>query len=79
MLAGASSGPVGGCPHAFANPSDRPAVVLFQSAPSGHEDYFEELAALLRAADGAPDEQAIADLRSRYDIEQLTTLRNRRT
>jgi uncharacterized RmlC-like cupin family protein len=67
-----------GCPHAFANPSDRPAVVLFQSAPSGHEDYFEELAALLRAASGAPDELAIADLRSRYDIQQLTTLRNRR-
>ena len=64
-----------GCPHAFANPGDRPAVVLFQSAPSGHEDYLEELAALLQAADGPADQAAIAELRARYDIEQLTALR----
>jgi oxalate decarboxylase/phosphoglucose isomerase-like protein (cupin superfamily) len=64
-----------GCPHAFANPGDCPAVVLFQSAPSGHEDYLAELAALLRAADGPPDQAAVADLRARYDIEQLTALR----
>ncbi len=64
-----------GCPHAFANPGDGPAVVLFQSAPSGHEDYLEELAGLLRAADGPPDQAAVAELRTRYDIEQLTPLR----
>jgi mannose-6-phosphate isomerase-like protein (cupin superfamily) len=62
-----------GCPHAFANPTQRPATMLFQSAPGGHEDYFEELAALLRA-DGRPDPAAIAELRARYDIEQLTRL-----
>ena len=65
-----------GCPHAFANPATRPARVLFQVAPSGHEDYLDELAALLREARGRPDPGAVAALRRRYDIEQLTPLRN---
>src|SRR3989440_10540975 len=47
-----------GCPHAFSNPTDEPARVLFQAAPSGHEDYLEELAALLRKAKGKPDPAA---------------------
>jgi oxalate decarboxylase/phosphoglucose isomerase-like protein (cupin superfamily) len=64
------------CPHAFANPTDRPARVLFQAAPSGHEDYLDELADLLREAKGRPDPAAVAQLRRRYDIEQLTALRN---
>ena len=63
-----------GCPHAFANPGTEPATMLFQSAPSGHEDYFEELAAVLRDADGPPDQAVIRDLRARYDIEQLTPI-----
>ncbi len=61
-----------GCPHAFANPTDTPAKMLFQSAPSGHENYFDELAAFLRAAKGPPDQQALSELRARHDIEQLT-------
>ena len=65
-----------GCPHAFANPTTRPARVLFQAAPSGHEDYLDELAAMLREAKGKPDPAAVAELRRRYDIEQLTALRN---
>jgi quercetin dioxygenase-like cupin family protein len=65
-----------GCPHAFANPTTRPARVLFQAAPSGHEDYLDELAAMLRQARGKPDPAAVAELRRRYDIEQLTALRN---
>ena len=65
-----------GCPHAFSNPTDRPARVLFQAAPSGHEDYLDELAALLREARGRPDPKAVAELRRRYDIEQLTARRN---
>jgi quercetin dioxygenase-like cupin family protein len=65
-----------GCPHAFSNPTDRPARVLFQAAPSGHEDYLDELAALLREARGRPDPKDVAELRRRYDIEQLTALRN---
>lgn len=65
-----------GCPHAFSNPTDRPARVLFQAAPSGHEDYLDELASLLRESGGRADPQAVAELRRRYDIEQLTALRN---
>jgi quercetin dioxygenase-like cupin family protein len=65
-----------GCPHAFANPTSKPARVLFQAAPSGHEDYLDELAAMLREAKGKPDPAAVAELRRRYDIEQLTALRN---
>lgn len=64
-----------GCPHAFANPTDQPATMLFQSALSDHDEYFEELAALLRAGDGGrPDLEAIAEVRARYGIEQLTKL-----
>jgi oxalate decarboxylase/phosphoglucose isomerase-like protein (cupin superfamily) len=65
-----------GCPHAFANPSNQPARMLFQAAPPGHEDYLEELAVLLQAAGGRPDPNEVAELRRRYDIEQLTTLRS---
>jgi oxalate decarboxylase/phosphoglucose isomerase-like protein (cupin superfamily) len=65
-----------GCPHAFANSSEQPARMLFQAAPAGHEDYLEELAALLQAAGGRPDPNEVAELRRRYDIEQLTALRS---
>ena len=65
-----------GCPHAFSNPTRESARVLFQAAPSGHEDYLDELAALLREARGKPDPAAVAELRRRYDIEQLTALHN---
>jgi hypothetical protein len=57
-------------------PDGEPARVLFQAAPSGHEDYLDELAALLREAKGRPDPAAVVELRKRYDIEQLTALRN---
>ncbi len=63
-----------GVPHAFANRSDRPAKMLFQAAPSGHEDYFEELAALLRATGGRPAPEQVAEIRGRHDIQQLTRL-----
>lgn len=63
-------------PHAFANTTDRPAKMLFQSTvPGGHENYFHELAALLRQSDGKPPDPEIQSLRRRYDIEQLTTMR----
>lgn len=65
-----------GCPHAFGNPTDKPTRMLFQSAPGGHEDYFEALAELLRVGDGVPDQEAVAALRRRHDIEQLTSLRD---
>jgi hypothetical protein len=64
-----------GIPHAFANLSPTPARMLFQAAPAGHEDYFEELAALLRESKGKPDPRAVTELRLRHDIQQLTRLK----
>ncbi|MFF7244308.1 cupin domain-containing protein [Embleya sp. NPDC008237] len=65
-----------GCPHAFANPTDVPARMFFQSSPPpDHERYFEELLEIL-SSDGPVDHDAIAALRGRYDIEQLTPLRH---
>lgn len=64
-------------PHAFANTTDRPARMFFQSSvPGGHENYFRELADLLRKASGRPDPKDVAEIRRRYDIEQLTALRD---
>ncbi|MFI6345465.1 cupin domain-containing protein [Streptomyces sp. NPDC050560] len=65
-----------GCPHAFANPTGSPAKMFFQaSPPPDHERYFDELLEIL-SAEGPPDHRAIAELRLRYDIEQLTPLRH---
>ncbi|MFI5756889.1 cupin domain-containing protein [Streptomyces sp. NPDC051569] len=65
-----------GCPHAFANRGDQPARMFFQaSPPSRHERYFEELLDILKGG-GPPDPEAVAELRVRYDIEQLTPLRH---
>ncbi|GAA0671203.1 cupin domain-containing protein [Kitasatospora atroaurantiaca] len=65
-----------GCPHAFANPTGRPARMLFQaSPPPDHERYFEELLDLLNSG-GDIDPAAVEELRRRYDIEQLTPLRH---
>ncbi len=62
-----------GCPHAFYNPGPAPATVFLQVAPPGHERYFEELGEILTRG-GPPDREVIADLRRRYDTEQLTPL-----
>ncbi|MFF5290414.1 cupin domain-containing protein [Paractinoplanes globisporus] len=64
-----------GCPHAFFNPHDTAARMLFAVAPSGHEVYLRELADLLSS--GPPDPAAVEALRLRHDIHQLTPLRNR--
>lgn len=61
-----------GCPHAFANSGSTPARMLFLVAPSGHERYLQELAELIGKP--PPDQAAIAALRERYDIHQLTPL-----
>jgi hypothetical protein len=60
-----------GCPHAFANPGTGPARMMFLVSPSGHEHYQRELAELVATTTGPLDE-ALGELRARYDIEQLT-------
>lgn len=64
-----------GVPHDITNVSERPARVLMTVSPPGHERYFEELAQI--AARGAPDPNVLADLRDRYDTDQLSTLTTR--
>jgi len=61
------------CPHAFTNPGTAPARMLFLVTPSGHEQYLEGVAELLRRP-GPPDQVAIIELRARYDIEQLSPM-----
>lgn len=60
-------------PHAFANRSSSNAAFLLAMSPPGHDRYFDELAVIL-AADGPPDPEAIAALRQRYDTQQIETL-----
>jgi oxalate decarboxylase/phosphoglucose isomerase-like protein (cupin superfamily) len=62
-----------GCPHAFANPASTPARMLFLVSPPGHENYLDEIGELLRRG-GPPDPAAIAEVRARHDIEQLTAM-----
>jgi quercetin dioxygenase-like cupin family protein len=62
-----------GVPHNIANASDKPARVLMTVSPTGHEHYFEELAKMV-ASGGAADPARIAELRARYDTDQLTAL-----
>jgi hypothetical protein len=47
--------------------------MLFLVAQPGHEYYLEEMASLLTG--GPQDQAAIAALRERYDITQLTPMR----
>jgi len=60
-----------GCPHAFANPGPGPARMILLVPPPGHEHYQRELAELVASAT-SPLDAAIAELRARHDIEQLT-------
>lgn len=62
-----------GCPHAFTNPGSVPARMVFAVTPPGHEIYMRELGALV-ARPGPPDPAAIAALRARHDIQQLTPM-----
>ena len=64
-----------GVPHALSNSGSAPAKVFFQSSvPGGHENYFDELMAIMEASKGRPDAEVVAALRARYDIEQLTAI-----
>lgn len=62
-----------GCPHAFANPAATPARMLFMVSPPGHEFYMEEIGELI-GKPGPLDPAAIAAVRARHDIEQLTPM-----
>ncbi|WP_040805731.1 cupin domain-containing protein [Nocardia concava] len=63
-----------GCAHAFRNVSGRPAKMFFQaSPPPDHEHYFEGLIEIFRDGEQV-DPAAVAALREKYDIEQLTQL-----
>jgi quercetin dioxygenase-like cupin family protein len=64
-----------GVPHNIGNASDRPARMLMTVSPPGHEHYFDELAAVV-ARGSPPDAKAIAELRSRYDTDQLSALKS---
>ncbi|MGW0810137.1 cupin domain-containing protein [Nonomuraea sp. NPDC002799] len=62
-----------GCPHAFANPGPAPTRMLFVVTPAGHEHYLRELSELL-SRPGPPDQDAVVELRARYDIQQLSPI-----
>ncbi len=64
-----------GVPHNIANATDKPTRVLMTVSPPGHEHYFEELADTL-ARGGAAVPAKIAELRARYDTDQLSALKN---
>lgn len=64
-----------GCPHAFANPTDKPTKMLFQCAPPpDHERYFEELCDIFSSG-RTVDSHTVQRLRDRYDVNQITPLR----
>lgn len=60
-------------PHAFANRGQAPAKFLLTMSPATHDRYFVELAEILGRS-GAPDTDAIAALRAKYDTQQLSAL-----
>jgi len=62
-----------GCPHAFANPGTAPARMLFLVSPPGHERYLDEIGEAIGRG-GPPDPAAIAEIRARHDIHQLTPM-----
>jgi hypothetical protein len=47
--------------------------MVFQTIPAGHEQYLRELSGLFRRG-SPPDAEAVAELRRRHDIEQLTPM-----
>jgi hypothetical protein len=48
--------------------------MIMTVSPPGHEHYFEELVTLV-ANQSPPDASAVAELRGRYDTEQLSALK----
>jgi quercetin dioxygenase-like cupin family protein len=63
-----------GVAHNIGNASDKPARMIMTVSPPGHERYFEELAKLT-AHGSLPDANLVAQLRSRYDTDQISALK----
>jgi quercetin dioxygenase-like cupin family protein len=63
-----------GVAHNIGNASDSPARMIMTVSPPGHERYFEELSKLT-AHGSPPDANRVAQLRSRYDTDQLSALK----
>jgi quercetin dioxygenase-like cupin family protein len=63
-----------GVTHNIGNASGKPARMIMTVSPPGHEHYFEELVTVV-AKHSPPDANAIAELRSRYDTNQLSALK----
>lgn len=61
-----------GSVHSFANPGDRPAMLLGMFSPAGYEAYFEELQRLLEA-DPQASRETVGELMSRYQTELAET------
>ena len=62
-------------PHAFRNATDKPVRMLFQCFPSpDHELYFEEIAEIWSTGRSV-DAVAVENMRSRYDVRQITPMR----
>jgi len=47
--------------------------MIFMVSPPGHEHYMAEIGKMAGAG-GPPDPAAIAEIRARHDIEQLTPM-----
>nr|WP_030671326.1 cupin domain-containing protein [Streptomyces rimosus] len=63
-----------GCPHAFANRTEKPVKMLFQSSPPGdHEEYFDKLLDIFTGGDRV-DAEEVARLREEHDVHQITPL-----
>ena len=56
-------------PHTFSNPGAEPVRFLGIFTPSGFEQYFKDLAALL--AGGPLDPAAVAEAGAKYDVENV--------
>jgi quercetin dioxygenase-like cupin family protein len=63
-----------GVAHNIGNAADKPARMIMTVSPPGHERYFEELAQLT-AHGSPPDANLVAQLRSRYDTDQISALK----
>lgn len=59
--------------HQFINKGTEPARLLIFVTPTGHEKYFEGLAAIL-AKPGPNTKKEIAELRARFDTEEVSAL-----